>query len=118
VYFAASDEPDACCRRQVWKSDGTVAGTVPVSADRFVNQTFSFASIGTRLYFAAMPDGDGEGVELWRLDTSPAGGPWSITDLDPHGSSYPSGFMKRGTNLIFAADDGVHGRELFELPMS
>ena len=43
-----------------------------------------------------------------------AGGPTLVKDIDPTGSSYPTELTQVGNTLFFAADDGVHGVELWK----
>ena len=74
-----------------------------------------------KLYFSA-DDGSGVGNELWRYDvvTDTAALFWNINQLpppsggeDPEHESWPSEFFEYEGILYFAADDGVHGRELW-----
>ncbi|HUU90707.1 MAG TPA: hypothetical protein VM238_05795 [Phycisphaerae bacterium] len=74
-----------------------------------------------KLYFSA-DDGSGVGNELWRYDvvTDTAALFWNINQLpppsggeDPEHESWPSEFFEYDGILYFAADDGVHGRELW-----
>ncbi len=107
VYFASADGTG---RRQLWASDGTVAGTalsdvINPSGD---GDPDGFAVVGTTLYFAGT-DASGD-RELWgKAGTSAAA---RIANVDPKGSSSPDTLTPSGNLLFFAADDGTHGREL------
>jgi uncharacterized repeat protein (TIGR01451 family) len=115
---------------ELWKSDGTTAGTQMV---RDINPTpgassvgfdpnpatitgsrlhrpFNPVVIGTTLYF---PADDGEhGIELWRSDGT-AENTVMVADIHPGGSSGPSWLVEANGSLFFTADDGAAGRELW-----
>jgi ELWxxDGT repeat protein len=99
----------------LYKSDGTSAGTVLVKTFDFIGD---LESSGSFLYFAAMevdPTGEGDpfGVELWRTDGSDSG-TVMIKDIYP-GQSYSSPKNLRDVNgtLFFVANNGVNGAELW-----
>ena len=99
-------------------SDGTEAGTYllkdinPGSADSYPKK---FTDVGDVLYFIA---DDGEyGRELYRSDGTDSG-TWMVTDINPGAaSSFTYSSHRRlsavGSRFFFAADDGVHGIEMF-----
>ncbi|MCI0409499.1 MAG: hypothetical protein L0191_13225, partial [Acidobacteria bacterium] len=102
--------------RELWKSDGTEAGTVLVkdinagSFDAFGN-VFTFAVVDWTLFFRA---NDGiHGVELWRSDGTEAG-TVLVKDINPGRSSGDPVWLTavEGT-LLFQANDGSHGSELW-----
>ncbi|HEX7928688.1 MAG TPA: ELWxxDGT repeat protein [bacterium] len=62
------------------------------------------------LYFAGSKDGVKD--QLWRTDGT-AAGTYEVQEINPAGSSKPSGFVKYNGRNYFAADDGVHGMELW-----
>jgi len=103
--------------RELWKSDGTAAGTVLVKDIRPVGASspWPLAALGGTLLFGA-EDGT-HGMELWRSDGTEAG-TILVKDINPGtGSSYPgtgSLMAAMGGVLYFAADDGVHGFELWK----
>jgi ELWxxDGT repeat protein len=74
LYFTGIDPADGDGGRDLWRSDGTAAGTVRV-ADVSIETSSSpyggqLASFDGRLYF---PNDDGvHGVELWAIDLPPA----------------------------------------------
>jgi ELWxxDGT repeat protein len=129
-YFSARDDAHG---RELWRSNGTAAGTVLV---KDVNPgsgsgTYSYSSetgagtmIGSTLFFRGYdPD---HGGELWSSDGT-AGGTALVQDLYPGtstdtynghtytypNSSSPSGFAAVGTALFFSGADAAHGRELW-----
>ncbi len=90
----------------LWVSDGTDAGTVPVTLPGQTATLFapgSLLGVGSRLFFTAHGS-----TELWTSDGTPAGtvklGTFRILQ---EGLSLAA----LGGGLLFAADDGVHGLE-------
>jgi ELWxxDGT repeat protein len=102
---------------ELWKSDGTSSSTVLVKA--FVS-VGSLSRVGNLLYCVASMDStySGYGRELWKSDGTPAG-TVMVKDIQP-GPDY--GFEYSDSNQIvdvngiafFAANDGVHGDELWK----
>lgn len=96
----------------LWKSDGTESGTASVAdvvpAPNFLPRLLA---VGERLYFVgASPEA---GQELWEL---PALGqpPRQLADINPGPfGSLPTLLGNLDGELIIAADDGVHGTELW-----
>lgn len=97
----------------LWKTDGTESGTVKVATVSVRVLT----TMGGKLYFAG--DAGGTGRELWTSDGTEAGThllkeirPGSAAGLgDPNGIVTPFGVI--GNRLLFPANDGVHGSELW-----
>jgi ELWxxDGT repeat protein len=119
----AQFEPD-----ELWVSDGTAAGTRRVhggTGDWFVYawEEQGQAGLAGRLWFAASPVEDVGGgpttvdSEVWWSDGTP-GGTSEAVDLNAAGSAYPRDFVRLGKRILFSADDGVHGREVWSLSMS
>lgn len=119
LLFSAGDPEHGV---ELWTSDGTAAGT-KLLLD--INSTGSSRPGGFFVwdglaYFRA--DDGTHGAELWRTDGT-AGGTWMVRDIDsgPDGSGtfdqVPLADFHRpvvfGGNLLFAADDGIHGNELW-----
>ncbi len=117
VYFVGDDKVHGS---ELWKSDGTEAGTRMVKdiypgekSSRFFGELLVVAD---KLYF---PANDGiHGWELWESDGTGAG-TRMIMDIVPgeEGSS-PRDLVILGDTLFFSADDGIHGRELWSLDIS
>jgi ELWxxDGT repeat protein len=112
AYFTATDDTHGT---ELWRTDGTPAGTVlvkdvwPGSKNSGLN---SFGVAGGRLFFSA-DDGGGSGAELWTTDGTDAG-TIRAADLSPGaGSSQPARFMDVNGAVVFFASDGVNGPSLF-----
>ena len=115
VFFAADDGPTH--GRELWKSDGTPAGTILVKDIESGGSSSSPSDIawfpgGGSIFFSATTSA--EGRELWG-SAGETGNTVRIVDINPgNGSSNPSHFVQFGSSIYYAADDGVNGRELFE----
>jgi len=162
IYFTADDGSSGS---ELWKSDGTTAGTVRVAditpgpAGSSINE---LTAVGTTLFFVRgielwktdgtaagtsqvwpMDDGSGEGIESWRTVGSlkgfgndlffrgadvhgygingelwksdgTAAGTVPVTDIWPgSGSSRPEQLTPWGDSLVFIAEDGTNGAELW-----
>jgi uncharacterized repeat protein (TIGR01451 family) len=90
----------------LWVSDGTDAGTVPVTVPGQTATLFapgSLLGVGSRLFFTAHGS-----TELWASDGTPAG----TVKLGTFRSLQEGlGMAALGGGLLFAADDGSHGLE-------
>ena len=112
VYFSVrrSDGGD-----ELWRSDGTAAGTVRTSDLRLggaASNVVATAASAGRLFLAVFHPSTG--AELWVSDGT-AAGTGMVGDLRPgaRGSS-PGHFLSLGDGrVLFAADDGVAGAELW-----
>ncbi|HGY92166.1 MAG TPA: HYR domain-containing protein, partial [Planctomycetes bacterium] len=110
VFFAATDGVQGI---ELWKSDGTMAGTQlvkDINMGAGSSSPTELAAIGGLLYFQA--DDGVNGKELWVSDGTPAG-TVLLKDINPTGDSAPTGMTAAGAGVVFAADDGVNGRELW-----
>jgi ELWxxDGT repeat protein len=109
VYFSADDGVSG---RQIWKSDGTSAGTVLVYGATVASSAPSDGvAIGSTVFFTA--DDGLTGRELWKSDGTTAG-TVLVKDINPGAaSSSPGALTEAGGKLYFTADDGANGRELW-----
>jgi ELWxxDGT repeat protein len=118
LFFSADDGVHG---REPWGSDGTTAGTVllgDLQPGAGASSPWPLASLGATFFFSA--DDGSHGTELWKTDGT-AAGTTLVKDINPgSGSSLSSGspffFSKAavvGGQLLFAADDGTHGNELW-----
>ena len=103
---------------ELWRTDGTAAGTVMVKdihPGPATSRVFNLTAAAGRLYFGAT---DGEhGYELWESDGTEAG-TRMVQDLNPGPApSNPEQLTAADGRLYFNADDGEHGRELWALPL-
>jgi ELWxxDGT repeat protein len=115
-------------RWDLWKSDGTTAGTalikeIPelefielldnIQEDGIASSPVTFGvGLDGVAYFAA-DDGDAGGKELWKSNGT-AEGTMVVKDIYTGiASSSPEKFTSTDTNVFFTADDGVNGRGLW-----
>lgn len=110
VYFEAYDANGM----ELWKSDGTVAGTTmvkeitPGAADTDLGTLTAFKN---KIFFTAYSATDG--VELWVSDGTNAG-TVVLKNINPGlASSTPQNLTVCGNYMYFSADNGVNGRELW-----
>src|SRR5262249_23676497 len=102
---------------ELWKSDGTTAGTVlvadivPGSGSSLPNH---LTAVGATLFFTAFDPA--HGIELWKSDGT-AAGTGLVADFQPgKNSAGPSDVAFVNGALFFSADDGQTGREPWILP--
>ncbi|TRX21619.1 T9SS type A sorting domain-containing protein [Flavobacterium franklandianum] len=114
LFFIATDIDN---NLELWKSDGTVAGTIKVKEIR--ESTFNFGSNPTNLtnvngilYFSA---NDGiHGIEMWKSDGTEAG-TTLVKDINAGiSSSEPGQFTNINGTIYFVAGDNIIGQELFK----
>jgi ELWxxDGT repeat protein len=109
VFFTASTSTTS---NELWKSDGTEAGTVHV---KDISPGI-LTNVNGTLYFTA---NDGiAGEELWTSDGTEAGTVMVVDLVAGSGGSNPEWMTVVGARLFFAATDDVHGRELWALDLS
>lgn len=114
LFFFATDGVNG---RELWKSDGSSAGTVMVknintSGDGVFDAGPShIIGLNGILYFIA--DDGVHGVELWKSDGTEAG-TVMVMDINTSGNSDPRDLTPVGNTLYFVADDGINGTELWK----
>jgi len=112
LFFNAITATDGA---ELWKSDGTTAGTVMVKdialGANGSNPWFLTNLNGTLFFTAQRYVGD---YELWKSDGSGAG-TVLVKDIVPGDiGSIPRDFAPVGATLYFGADDGIDGLELWQ----
>ncbi|PLZ13669.1 ELWxxDGT repeat protein [Fischerella thermalis] len=110
LYFTANDGSSGV---QLWKSDGSVAGTSRIT--NFNPSGFNPANLTafgtTKLFFTA--DDGSTGRELWVYDSS-TNTTTRLSDINPSaGNANPQNLTVVGNRLFFTADNGSNGRELW-----
>lgn len=113
TFFVADDGATGL---ELWRTDGTAAGTVlvrDIAAQPGQGAAIeSLTVMGSTVCFVA--DDGVHGPELWASDGT-AAGTRMLTDLEPSaGGSGPANLITVGASLFFTADDGAHGRELWK----
>lgn len=111
VYFAATNNASG---REIWRTDGTSAGTEMVKDIRQGGNSSSpdhLTAMGSYVYFSA--DDGVYGTELWRSDGTQQG-TTLVSDIE-QGSfgSWIDDMVALNNLLIFKADGGVAGDELW-----
>jgi ELWxxDGT repeat protein/VCBS repeat-containing protein len=103
--------------QELWKSDGSTAGTVlvkDINLGTANSAPANLTSFNGSLFFSAT---DGvNGTELWTSDGT-EGGTVLLKDINttsPTANSNPGNFRIVGSTLFFTADDGVTGVELWK----
>src|SRR5439155_1057721 len=115
LFFTADD---GATGRELWKSDGTVAGTVLVKdilpQGQFTDGSFpqSLTDVNGTLFFSA---NDGvSGGELWKSDGTAAGSLQVPNIFSSAATSEPAFLTDVNGTLFFTADDGATGTELWK----
>ena len=114
IFFVSCCADNESSGHELWKSDGTAAGTVMVK-DIFSGTSSSnpthLTAVGNTLYFSA--DDGSSGSELWKSDGTDAGTVMVKDIVAGNGSSSPEELKAVGSTLYFSAKDSV-GRELWK----
>jgi len=114
LYFRATDGTNGI---ELWKSDGSSAGTVLVK-DIMPGGSYShgypqyLTNVNGTLYFRA--DDGINGIELWKSDGSSAGTILVKDILSGFSASGPSRLTNVNGTLYFNANDGFNGHELWK----
>jgi ELWxxDGT repeat protein len=112
--FAVYSAETATTGRELWRSDGTLAGTsvikdiVPGSGSA---NPVALTNVNGVLYFVATTPANG--AELWRSDGTAAGTFLLKGIRAGSAGSSPQNLINVGGTLYFTANDGVHGTELW-----
>ncbi len=116
LFFSATDGIDSTAGIELWKSDGTEAGTVLVKdiAPGFGDSSpQNLTNVDGTLFFSAF-DGTGGNNELWKSDGTKAG-TMRVKDINPgSNSSNPTNLINVGGTLFFSATDSIGGIELWK----
>ncbi|MBL0869287.1 MAG: hypothetical protein IBJ18_01785 [Phycisphaerales bacterium] len=111
IFFVAGTNETGA---ELWKSDGTSAGTVLVKdilPGSFGSNIKNLRAVGDKLFFSASDTGLGN--ELWVSDGTEAG-TVQVKDINPGDlGGEPQNLAAYNGKLYFAADDGVTGNELW-----
>ena len=117
LFFTASDDVHG---EELWRSNGTRAGTVLVKDIRTGDDGSDYeyeygpsnlTAVGDTLFFTT--DDGIRGQEVWRSDGTKAG-TVLVRNIRPGAyGSYPGRLTAVGDELFFRARDGVHGSELW-----
>src|SRR5262249_52053684 len=106
--------------QELWRSDGTAAGTTPVKdispgpGDGITfTDPLNFAIADGKLFFAAN-DGT-HGNRLWMSDGT-TDGTTQVSNLSVAINNPTQGIANVNGSLFFEADDGIHGAELWIIP--
>jgi ELWxxDGT repeat protein len=108
LYFTASSDHVACDSwvDELWKSDGTLAGTVMVKDLGADTDPFTLLAVGDVLYF-------GSTSQLWKTDGTSSG----TVNVEPASDFWPGfgggGPAYVGGALYLAGQDDIHGFELW-----
>ena len=109
LFFVATDANGT----ELWKSDGTEAGTMLVKDINPTDDAFisDLTAVGNTLYFRA--DDGTHGVELWKSDGT-AAGTVLVKDIFPNDNAFPSDLAVLNGTLYFRALNGSTGYELWK----
>jgi ELWxxDGT repeat protein len=96
---------------ELWKYD-PVSGLVSMVMDIYPGFVGSspnqYTLFNDKLYFQARTQGRNE---LWSVDGNEQ--IEMVTDINPSGNATPGGMQEYLGRLVFSADDGIHGREVY-----
>src|SRR5206468_941076 len=108
LFFSADDGVHPGCN--LWKTDGTPGGTVPVFIDPDFGLYPSFlTAVAGEVFFVAPEPGTGR-PGLWKSDGTATG---TLRVMDFPAPPGPMGLMALDGRLVFRANDGLHGNEVW-----
>jgi ELWxxDGT repeat protein len=117
LFQAGSGSGGMQSNRELWKSDGTEAGTMQVkdiNVGTYGSTPTYFTLMGETVFFAANA-GPGSNSELWKTDGTETG-TVLVKEINPAnsigGRMYDLTVV--GDTMFFVADDGTHGSELWK----
>ncbi len=114
VIFSAENNSAPYYETEVWRSDGTPAGTYLLYDIHPTNDSYpnDFVVLGNQAFFSA---NNGVDKELWATDGT-TGGTYLMDEVDTTLSwaSDPNAGVELNGNIVFIAWDGVHGREIWK----
>lgn len=117
LYFAADDGVRG---RELWRTDGTPAGTtmvIDLVAGPLGSDPAALVPVNGKLFFSAVTPEAGREPWVWDID-----GPRPLGNLNASGAgtagSSPDGFMVLGSQVVFVATDPSRGRELWTTSVS
>ena len=131
IYIVATREiqpyPEFTANLELWSYDPQTEQLIEVSSDDWYavkhkilsrDEGYTFRYVNTPHGLAFLNLKDDSGRELWFTDGTRAG-TRQITDINPGtGNSDPDDFYYGGDAIYFSADDGIHGREPWMVPIS
>ncbi len=100
---------------ELWKSDGTAAGTVlvrDINPGNASSYPYGLVNVGGTLFFSATSPS--LGAELWKSDGTSAGTVPVRNLVAGSDGSYPASLTAVGSTLYFAARTNSSGRELYK----
>jgi ELWxxDGT repeat protein len=113
LYFFATTGYSGSVSQDLWKSDGTENGTVMIKQFHYI---WDLTVVGDTLFFDGK-DKNSTGNSLWKSDGT-ASGTVMVKDISGENASYYDKdldhFIAFGDTLFLAANDGIHGRELWK----
>ena len=117
VYFIADD---GVTGKEIWRTDGTNTGTeltTDIVAGPGHPQASDLHAVGNYLFFVA--DNGTNGIELFRSDANAVPALSEIVEIFPDTfGSTPSEFIMLNGDLIFNANSGVEGYEIWKASAS